>query len=321
MGKKVIKINESQIKSIVRESLKRALNENAEDEGRFLNWLGLGNRRNAQQQVQQQQPMQGQPQQQMQGQQGTGETCPKCGNPIRQGARFCNKCGENLTGESSFCKYCGKPKKPNQKFCSHCGKYIENTQGQKVNEGIFDKFKGNNFNMSLYQMGQYVGNDGIQFSKASNTYRYHGKDLLDYCSNNQILIDGVDTHIGPSQNMNQGGKTTPEEFERMKRELKTWLQTGLPKVIQGLARQQKTQQWYDNETNVQKDKMDTMHRQIQQDAQDDADSRYYKEMTRPQQYMGTNPLHEGRLEQIVNNTIKKVLKESVAETKKKKKHN
>lgn len=192
---------------------------------------------------------------------------------------------------------------------------------ENVNEGIFDRFKGNNFNMSLYQMGQYVGGDAIQFSKASNTYRYHGRDLLDYCSNNKIIIDGIDTQIGPSQGMNQGGKTTQEEFERMKRELKIWLQTGLPKVIQGLARQQKSQQWYDNETNKEQSKIDTRHRQIQQDAQDDADSRYYKEATRPQQYIGTNPLHESRIEQIVNNTIKKVLKESEVGMKKRKKVN
>ena len=73
-------------------------------------------------------------------------TCPKCGKPLRPGARFCGSCGANLPAaparpagtpaaqpapaaaqpaapepDSSPCPKCGKPIRSGARYCSHCG--------------------------------------------------------------------------------------------------------------------------------------------------------------------------------------------------------
>ncbi len=74
-------------------------------------------------------------------------SCPKCGNPLRPGARFCGNCGTVLPatptpaaprpapppvqstaqptpGKENLCPHCGKPVRPGAKFCNNCGKAI-----------------------------------------------------------------------------------------------------------------------------------------------------------------------------------------------------
>lgn len=66
-------------------------------------------------------------------------TCPKCGSPLRPGARFCGVCGENLPAQvkpgheqpaaaapvEAICPHCGKPVRLEARFCHSCGKQIE----------------------------------------------------------------------------------------------------------------------------------------------------------------------------------------------------
>jgi predicted nucleic acid-binding Zn ribbon protein len=121
---KTISINENEfktlVKKIVNESVKRVLKESSEDEGFLRNWFGRG--RNA---GQQQNMVQAQPNSM---QQGTGGKCPKCGNPIKQGASFCNQCGYNVTGQAKFCRNCGAPINQGQNYCRKCGKPLGQTQ-------------------------------------------------------------------------------------------------------------------------------------------------------------------------------------------------
>ena len=65
-------------------------------------------------------------------------TCPKCGNPLRPGAKFCGNCGLVISAASAaqppagspapvggpVCPNCGKPVRPEAKFCANCGKVI-----------------------------------------------------------------------------------------------------------------------------------------------------------------------------------------------------
>ncbi len=66
-------------------------------------------------------------------------TCPKCGSPLRPGARFCGVCGENLpvqikpaheqpaaaASAEVICPHCGKPVRLGARFCQSCGKPVE----------------------------------------------------------------------------------------------------------------------------------------------------------------------------------------------------
>lgn len=76
-------------------------------------------------------------------------TCPKCGKPIRPGAKFCGNCGNTITdappaaavppptpavqtgGQPGMdaCPHCGKPMRKGARFCSHCGKTIDQAVG------------------------------------------------------------------------------------------------------------------------------------------------------------------------------------------------
>ena len=46
-------------------------------------------------------------------------TCPSCGKPYPEGARFCPSCGENLTGGK--CAKCGAELPSGARFCPGCG--------------------------------------------------------------------------------------------------------------------------------------------------------------------------------------------------------
>ncbi|MBE9918242.1 SPFH domain-containing protein [Paenibacillus donghaensis] len=56
-------------------------------------------------------------------------SCPKCGSPNTEEARFCSGCGQSLTAEAAatpekkqiICSDCGSPIPPNAKFCENCG--------------------------------------------------------------------------------------------------------------------------------------------------------------------------------------------------------
>ena len=52
--------------------------------------------------------------------------CPKCNNPLREGAKFCTKCGEKIaqvaqSTTSNVCPQCGATLKEGAKFCTKCG--------------------------------------------------------------------------------------------------------------------------------------------------------------------------------------------------------
>jgi uncharacterized membrane protein YvbJ len=46
--------------------------------------------------------------------------CPKCGEPLKEGAKFCHKCGAKIGAK--VCKSCGKDIPEDAKFCPFCGK-------------------------------------------------------------------------------------------------------------------------------------------------------------------------------------------------------
>ncbi len=49
--------------------------------------------------------------------------CPKCNNPLREGAKFCTACGQKIevTATPSTCPQCGYALKVGAKFCTKCG--------------------------------------------------------------------------------------------------------------------------------------------------------------------------------------------------------
>ena len=52
--------------------------------------------------------------------------CPKCNNPLREGAKFCTKCGEKIaqvaqSTTSNVCPQCGAALREGAKFCTKCG--------------------------------------------------------------------------------------------------------------------------------------------------------------------------------------------------------
>jgi hypothetical protein len=66
-------------------------------------------------------------------------TCPKCGSPLRPGAKFCGNCGNVISTPPpappasaspppqagvALCPHCGKPLRVGAKFCNNCGKTI-----------------------------------------------------------------------------------------------------------------------------------------------------------------------------------------------------
>lgn len=51
-----------------------------------------------------------------------GAVCPKCGAPIAQGAKFCGSCGSPIASQGATCIHCGAPIAQGAKFCSSCGK-------------------------------------------------------------------------------------------------------------------------------------------------------------------------------------------------------
>lgn len=47
-------------------------------------------------------------------------SCPKCGAPLANNAKFCPECGEKLQ-KAAFCPECGAKLTPGAKFCPECG--------------------------------------------------------------------------------------------------------------------------------------------------------------------------------------------------------
>ena len=63
--------------------------------------------------------------------------CPKCNNPLREGAKFCTKCGEKIaqvaqSTTSNACPQCGATLREGAKFCTKCGCKVGNVAA--VNE-------------------------------------------------------------------------------------------------------------------------------------------------------------------------------------------
>lgn len=66
--------------------------------------------------------------------------CAKCGNELREGAKFCGKCGspvaaapaESSSGAMSTCPVCGNALKPNAKFCTACGTDLRDIPAQNA---------------------------------------------------------------------------------------------------------------------------------------------------------------------------------------------
>lgn len=81
-----------------------------------------------------------------------GVLCQKCGNELKEGAKFCSKCGSKYepqieqSSESDMkkhlCKKCGKELIDNEKFCSACGtKYEERLQCRNCGLLVTDSIK------------------------------------------------------------------------------------------------------------------------------------------------------------------------------------
>ncbi len=56
-----------------------------------------------------------------------GETCARCGAPMKSGARFCTQCGAPCSAPAAvrahkFCTACGTKLRGDARFCSQCGK-------------------------------------------------------------------------------------------------------------------------------------------------------------------------------------------------------
>lgn len=63
--------------------------------------------------------------------------CPKCNNPLREGAKFCTKCGEKIaqpaqSTTSNACPQCGATLKEGAKFCTKCGCKVGNAAAPTV---------------------------------------------------------------------------------------------------------------------------------------------------------------------------------------------
>ncbi len=64
--------------------------------------------------------------------------CPKCNNPLREGAKFCTKCGEKIvqaaqSTTSNACPQCGATLREGAKFCTKCGCKLGNAAVPVVN--------------------------------------------------------------------------------------------------------------------------------------------------------------------------------------------
>ena len=65
--------------------------------------------------------------------------CPKCNNPLREGAKFCTKCGEKIaqpaqSTTSNACPQCGATLKEGAKFCTKCGCKVGNAAAPSVTQ-------------------------------------------------------------------------------------------------------------------------------------------------------------------------------------------
>ena len=63
--------------------------------------------------------------------------CPKCNNPLREGAKFCTKCGERIvqpaqSTTTNACPQCGAPLREGAKFCTKCGCKVGNAPASAV---------------------------------------------------------------------------------------------------------------------------------------------------------------------------------------------
>lgn len=59
-------------------------------------------------------------------------TCPNCGKPLPEGAKFCGECGARISVEEKtiFCPYCGQKTSASLPFCQQCGASIAEDAGQ-----------------------------------------------------------------------------------------------------------------------------------------------------------------------------------------------
>ena len=54
---------------------------------------------------------------------GEDNTCPKCGETVKKGAKFCGNCGESLV-KTRHCSNCGAEIKGDDKYCPNCGEKL-----------------------------------------------------------------------------------------------------------------------------------------------------------------------------------------------------
>lgn len=69
--------------------------------------------------------------------------CPKCNNPLREGAKFCTSCGTKIQ-TASLCPKCGATLKEGAKFCTSCGERLgaPKADTQQVKEQDINAVKG-----------------------------------------------------------------------------------------------------------------------------------------------------------------------------------
>lgn len=71
------------------------------------------------------------------------ETCEKCGQELKEGAKFCQECGNEVSSfkdETLFCPNCGASVINSENFCEDCGASL-NSQNSPKKESFIEKYK------------------------------------------------------------------------------------------------------------------------------------------------------------------------------------